>query len=318
MIPMCLSSAAVQTPLRRYRLPALLQDIQLLDLLELSGSTVAASRLVGLSQPSVSRRYRALATDFDLPIERRSGRGCRYGCTPTLRHLRMACRCHRLSTGVVRLGADLLLQPLLSEADWLLPAPPRFRRIDEWLELIRQAVIDGAVLSGLELAAAGRRPGAGGLDWLHLGEVPLALAVSRHWMPAVAKVCPSVLLPPESVAAGLRLACQQRGLRLSTAAGSCHDRADWLARLDRQLLAMALPAGAPAGWWQGLTRLPWFQPLQLPVWLVLPVGWRRLPVLQAAAAQLKELSGHPGHAEHLTGVASALPAGRNSCGGIVI
>ena len=49
-----------------YRVPALLQDIRLLDLLELSGSTVQASELLSLSQPTVSRRYRSLAQDFGL------------------------------------------------------------------------------------------------------------------------------------------------------------------------------------------------------------------------------------------------------------
>ena len=47
---------AVPSPAHRYRLPALLQDIRLLDLLELSGTTLEASRLLQLSQPTISRR----------------------------------------------------------------------------------------------------------------------------------------------------------------------------------------------------------------------------------------------------------------------
>jgi len=44
-----------------YRLPELLHDIRLLDLLELCGTTVQTSRLLlQLSQPTISRRYRIL------------------------------------------------------------------------------------------------------------------------------------------------------------------------------------------------------------------------------------------------------------------
>ena len=57
---------AAATSAEPYCLPELLSDIRLLDLLELSGSTVQASQFLSLSQPTVSRRYRSLAQDFDL------------------------------------------------------------------------------------------------------------------------------------------------------------------------------------------------------------------------------------------------------------
>jgi hypothetical protein len=61
-----LTIQAVPGPPRRCRLPAILQDIHPLDLLELSGTTVEVSRFVRLSQPTVSHRYRALAGGFAL------------------------------------------------------------------------------------------------------------------------------------------------------------------------------------------------------------------------------------------------------------
>ena len=63
---MDISAAVVPKPAHRYRLPALLQDIRLLDLLEISGTTLEAGRVCGLSQPTVSRRSRLLADDFGL------------------------------------------------------------------------------------------------------------------------------------------------------------------------------------------------------------------------------------------------------------
>ena len=89
---MDLSTAAVLKPAHRYRLPALLQDIRLLDLLEISGTTLEAGRICGLSQPTVSRRSRLLADDFNLQVNRRRQQGCRYGTSPTMQLLRRGCR----------------------------------------------------------------------------------------------------------------------------------------------------------------------------------------------------------------------------------
>jgi len=101
---------------QHYRLPALLQDIRLLDLVEISGTTQAASRAAGLSQPTVSRRVRLLAGDFELAPNHRPRLG--FGSSPAMRLLRLGCRAHRLAASVARLGADLLLQPLLAECRW--------------------------------------------------------------------------------------------------------------------------------------------------------------------------------------------------------
>jgi len=49
-----------------YQIPAVLHDLVLVYTLELSGSTVAAAQLLNLSQPTASRRYRALAADLGL------------------------------------------------------------------------------------------------------------------------------------------------------------------------------------------------------------------------------------------------------------
>ena len=59
-----------------YRLPELLHDIRLLDLLELCGTTVQTSRHLQLSQPTISRRYRLLSEDFGLVRDRRQLWGC--------------------------------------------------------------------------------------------------------------------------------------------------------------------------------------------------------------------------------------------------
>jgi len=49
-----------------YRTPNALSDVRVLDLIELSGSTVRAAPLLNMSQPSVSRRRRRLAAELGL------------------------------------------------------------------------------------------------------------------------------------------------------------------------------------------------------------------------------------------------------------
>jgi hypothetical protein len=86
---MVLPATALPRPAHHYRPPNVLQDIRLLDLLELCGTTVQASRLLHVSQPTISRRYRNLAKDFSLVRNRRQLWGCGYGTSAAMRLLRL-------------------------------------------------------------------------------------------------------------------------------------------------------------------------------------------------------------------------------------
>ena len=48
----------------------------------------------------------------------------------------------------------------------------------------------------------------------------------------------------------------------------------------------AFPQVAPADWWQPLTRLAQPAPISVPLWLVLPEGWRQQAVLAHTAERL--------------------------------
>ena len=88
-----------------YQIPAVLHDLVLVDMLELTGSTVAAAQLLNLSQPTVSRRYRALAADLGLQRIRQGPPGARYGESPCLQLLRKGANLHRWQQGVLRIAA---------------------------------------------------------------------------------------------------------------------------------------------------------------------------------------------------------------------
>jgi hypothetical protein len=224
-----------------YCIPGLLQDIRLLDLLELSGSTVQASRFLSLSQPTVSRRYRLLAQDFGLQQAPRQLKRCCYGSTEAMRWLRLGCRAHRLAAGVARIGADWMHQPLLEGVDGLLPVPTRFRSIHAWATLVREGVLDAALVSGLEIQAAGPQLDWSGLQWMELGALPLCLvSAANNWSSdgSGIKSLP-VLTPMRGIAPGLHRSLRSQGLSIRTAGSSCMRQEDWLERLWNHPVSMA-------------------------------------------------------------------------------
>lgn len=274
----------------QYRFPELLRDIRLLDLLELSGTTVETGRWLRISQPTISRRYRSLADDFALVRDRQERLGCSFGTSPTMRQLRLGCRLHRLGAGVARIGCDWLHQPLLAGFPWLLPTPHRFRPLDNWLELVRQGVLDGALISGLDLLVAdgGNRQE---LDLVPLGDWPLALAFGPRLAasePEAGRV--EVLVPERGVAPGLHAALGARGLTLRDGENSWQTASAWAERIQRS--AQALVVGdLEAEGWATLRRCPLPVPLRSPLWLALPEDWRDHAALRHTVASACQRSG---------------------------
>ena len=135
-----------------YRPPELLQDIRLLDLLELTGSSLRAAALLNLSQSTVSRRSRFIATELALELRSATGSGAlRFGDGPCLRLLRRAAKRHRLDAGVGRIASDGWLAGSLQNVPQVLAVPTCFRPLAQWQQLVRGHVLDGALVSGQEL-----------------------------------------------------------------------------------------------------------------------------------------------------------------------
>ena len=279
---------------QRYRLPELLSDIRLLDLLELSGTTVRASRLLNLSQPTVSRRYRSLADDFGLRRDPRSIKRCRYGSTNAMRLLRLGCRAHRLGAGVARIGTDLMHWHLLEGCDWLLPVPVQFRSACDWAELVRQGVLDGAVVSGLELNG-NSEVDVSGLQLMELGTMRLALGVhSRSPLRRPSQIS-AVLVPHRGLAPGLHRALLNRGLKLRSVGSSCITPEHWLQRLASGPTAIPIDPGRSGlnGWAAGLIPIPMGTELRSALWLLLPKGDGLPEVLTRTAEHLQNQPAGP-------------------------
>ena len=146
-------------PQHRYILPPAFRDLVLLDMMELGGSTVAAAKLLNLSQPTVSRRFRAVCKDLQLHGDMRRPPGVRIQPTPCLRLFRKGICHHRWDSGVLRLGFSTITPPVLNHAvgvEWIQLRQPG---LAQWPLLLRSELLDGIVttadmLSGHDLTWA--------------------------------------------------------------------------------------------------------------------------------------------------------------------
>jgi len=130
----------------RYRVPGLLKDLVMLDMLELTGSTAAAARVLHLSQPTVSRRTRWVMEQLDLLPPSDDDRGRRFKTTAWLQLLRQGVNSHRLAWGVLRIGgapdAALGLQGQ-GRVEWVTLGR---RQLQHWQPLLQLELLDGVAL----------------------------------------------------------------------------------------------------------------------------------------------------------------------------
>ena len=130
----------------------LLFDLEVLDWLELFGSTVTCARLLGISQSGCSRRYRAVSERFGLGFDRN---GKSYQATANLdvlSCLRQVCQKLRVRDGRPRFCLGWQLGQLEVAPHASLGAPVPFRPMDSWklLSQLEQRLIDVAVMGLME------------------------------------------------------------------------------------------------------------------------------------------------------------------------
>lgn len=221
-----------------YQTPRLLQPIQLLDLLELEGTTAAAARALGISQPSVSRRRRQLVQEL----------GIDQG--PCLQLLRHACQAHRLEAGAWRLGSSPWLEAALLRQQRGRAVPARFRHPRTWRELVAGYVLDGALLSGLDLDLLMPELAMARSDvvaWQECLLLPVARGRLGLLLPPVLKGLPprwsQVAVPPQTMAPGLAALVRRHQWQCLHAAPSCQSAPAWGEWLRQQNMpTVASPA----------------------------------------------------------------------------
>jgi hypothetical protein len=248
----------------------MLQDLHILDLLELAGSQAKAGLALAMHQSTVCRSLRLLQQE--LRLEPAQGAAiCRHGHNNCLGHLRLAYRAHRLMEGVLRLGSDALHHSLISRLINVQQVPPRFRSAEQWAQLIRHGLLDGALLSSLGLGQrllSGQAPRWDGLAAKALGTVALQLV-------ATSPTAKRVLLPNKATTPLLHQTLDWHGLKIETQPSACQEPAAWLKRARDWGAALPICPALVGELWlatHGLVALQEQPPLVEQLWLLVPEG----------------------------------------------
>jgi hypothetical protein len=251
----------------------MLLNLQVLDLMEISGSQLRAARSLAMHQTTVSRSYWDLAEQFRLQPGRGPRKVCRWGTSASLRLLRLACRAHRLEDGRLRLATDALHQTLLDGLVGVLQVPPYFHPAADWATLVAQGVIDGAIVSSLchdQHLQANRLPRWPGVRVEPLGTLELQLVIHRHWAEVWDQ---QVLVPSKRVMPVLHQQLENEVTGLERPSRAWQDPAVWLQQLQTRPVALPVyPGLAPRSWWQeqGLVAVAEQPRLRERLWLLLP------------------------------------------------
>jgi DNA-binding transcriptional LysR family regulator len=131
---------------------SLVSDLEVIDFLELFNSTVEAARMLGISQSSCSRRYRAFSSRYGISFDRIADRYQAAGNFDVLASLRQASQKLRVRQGCPRICVGWQLGDLeipgLREAGVVLP----IRSMNAWrmLSLLEQRLVDVALMGLME------------------------------------------------------------------------------------------------------------------------------------------------------------------------
>lgn len=197
-----------------------------------------------MHQSTVCRSVQVMQKQFRL-MPRRGSSGCRHGNNSCLQHLRLAYREHRLIEGLLRIGSDVLHQNLLIDLADVQLVPPRFRNAEQWAELVRHGLLDGAILSSFALEKrllSGQAPHWDGLVAMPLGQVALQLV-------ATTPESRRVLLPKMTTAPLLHQTMEQRGYGVEPQPAACQEAEAWIKRArDRQLALPISPELLAPSW----------------------------------------------------------------------
>jgi hypothetical protein len=276
------SSRARSAPRRRastYAPPSPLADLHILDLLELAGSQYKAGAAMGLHQSTVCRSLQLMRQEFRLE----TGQGsplCRYGHNLCVHYLRLAYREHRLMEGLLRIGTDPLHQGLLVGMDVVQQVPAQFRSSEQWAELVRVGLLDGAIMSSFSLKRplpADGPPLWDGLAVLPLGQLGLQLV-------AAAPQTRGVLLPRKLAIPQLHQTLLRQGWEVMQQPIACQEPAAWLKRAGDRQLAIPICSELVGTSWLAANNLKALtdQPqLVEQLWLLLPE-----PAVKSRAARL--------------------------------
>lgn len=161
----------------------LIDGLPVLDLLEISPSTSQVALWLNCDQSSVSRLYRHTSDTLGLRFQKCNGTYQAQSNQEVLCALRQASQLLRFQRGALRWVGNLWNSAVLGNAITPPPLPRHWLGDQRTLDLLRQHVIDLAVISGLDVLPPGwedsRFPFHFG-EWVAIGLVRYPIELASH------------------------------------------------------------------------------------------------------------------------------------------
>ena len=161
----------------------LIDGLPVLDLLEIAPSTSQVASLLNCDQSSVSRLYRHASDTLGLRFQKCNGTYQAQRNQEVLSALRRASQLLRLQRGALRWVGNSWNSGVLGNAIDPPPLPRHWLGEERTLDLLRQHVIDLAVISGLDVLPPGwedsRFPFHFG-EWVAIGLVRYPIELASH------------------------------------------------------------------------------------------------------------------------------------------
>ena len=271
-----------------YRPPTALEQLHVLDLVELTGTQQRAAVAMHLHQSTISRSVQLISQELRL-VPQQPQFISRYRHNDCLHYLRLAYREHRLMQGLLRISSDMIHQALVGSVSGHLSVPVRFRPAGHWVELIRRALLDGAIVTGWCLdqpASQSHLTQWEGVNSLALGELPLHLVAGD---PRTRQI----MVPRLDDAPALHQALASESWQLLEQTRDCHDLNAWARRAQRHGCAIPICAPLlPEHWLEQRRLVPVVDApaLHAPLWFLMPhVAGPRLRLWQRMGRSLQQL-----------------------------
>ena len=181
-------------------------------------------------------------------------------------------------------------------------APPLWRSLNQWGDLLRNGELEAVLLASVCPAPVE------GMTWLPLGSLALLLACRLSGPDSAAAPPPRTfrfLAPPVAAAPALHHALQEQQLAAITPLDAVA-ASDWLAALQRGDGLLPVPPSLlqTSPWRQAALTAVWpWEPLVERLWLLIPQELASHAAVLAVAARLRErIAAAPGPAGAKTGV----------------
>ena len=283
-----------------YKIPAVFEQVTLLDLLELVGNTTLTAKAIKSSQPTVSRQTQKIIKELDIPLNKKTASyQLKYKSNLCVEYLRRAAQVHRFEKYKLRLGYSIWQQAAVDNIEQFTPITYGFKHPNLWHELVENYIIDAAIISGLDLSLVINEPLLDSqfsqLEWNNCLLIPIANSLLGLLVPPKTRGSPNkwakIAVPAQRHAPGLTAIVRQGKYQCLYAKHTCHSAeqwAEWLNEGCNPLIATEICAKGILPFLDSWQWQKWPSEIKEQHWLLVHnENWQNEEVMQQLLEQLK-------------------------------